>query len=146
MSGVFNSWDLKEVYLVVGGERIGGFGDDDAIQIEPNADAVTMTTGADGETVGSRTNDRSHVVTLSLMQTSQGYRDLYAQFVEQQGEQRISRRAFRLYDANTGFVCRSDHAIFLNNAIPTFSKEAGSIEIRIGLPSPDFEVPLSIPS
>lgn len=64
------NYDPKQVILAVGGNVIIGYADGTYISAERNEDAFALVVGADGETARARSQDRSGVVTLTLMQTS----------------------------------------------------------------------------
>jgi hypothetical protein len=61
------SYNLNAVSCVVGGALISGAAEDGLVEIEFDDDAWTLTKGADGTAVRSKTNDRSATVTIRLM-------------------------------------------------------------------------------
>jgi len=144
MADIQRSWDLKRVFLVIGAFEITGFGPDDAMTLAPNGERATHQTGADGETTASKSNDRSHILTVNVMQTGAGFRDLAALAKAQDEAEGIPVLAFMIRDLNTGTTVRSRYATFLTYPELAFGKEAGSVEFQIMLPSPEIEIGSSI--
>lgn len=60
------SFLLDEVALIVDGQRITGFGEGDAIQIERDSDDWVDEVGADGEVIRGRTYDRRGKITIMV--------------------------------------------------------------------------------
>ena len=54
----------------LGGVPLQGFGENDALTIEPNADDADLTVGADGETAVNVINDDNYLLTIHLLETS----------------------------------------------------------------------------
>ncbi len=64
-------YNADQVQVVICGVPVTkGWGDGTFLRIEQNEDSFTRVTGTDGETTRSRTNNRSHTITLTLMQSS----------------------------------------------------------------------------
>jgi hypothetical protein len=65
------SYDPKKVVVTFGGVPISGYTDGDFIEVAPNdADGFKKQVGADGEVGRSQSNDNTHSVTITLMQSS----------------------------------------------------------------------------
>ncbi len=64
------TYDPKKVIITFGGVPIGGFADGTFIQVDPNGDSFAKKVGADGEVVRSLSNDNTHTVQITLLQTS----------------------------------------------------------------------------
>lgn len=64
------TYDSKQVIVIVGGNYMQGLADGTFLNIVPNADDFTKVVGADGNVARSKSNDASFRVTLTLMQTS----------------------------------------------------------------------------
>jgi hypothetical protein len=63
--------DPNNVAIIVGGIPIQGFGTGDFLKISQKEDTFTSTTGADGETIRSKSNPKPIVeITLTLMESS----------------------------------------------------------------------------
>lgn len=63
-------YDPKQFALIVGGETITGFSDDDFVEVEREEDAWTKKVGVDGEVTRAKSNNRSGHITLRIMQSS----------------------------------------------------------------------------
>jgi hypothetical protein len=66
----FATYDFKQVNLIVGGVPISGFADGSSITIEFDEQQFTKTTGSDGLTTRSKTNNYAGNVTCTLQQTA----------------------------------------------------------------------------
>jgi hypothetical protein len=64
------TYDPKKVIITLGGVPIGGYADGTFVQIDPNSETWTRKVGADGEVVRSLSNDNTHTIQITLMQTS----------------------------------------------------------------------------
>jgi hypothetical protein len=64
------TYDPKKVILTLGGVPINGYADGTFVQIDPNGDSFTKKVGADGEVVREKSNDNTHTVQITLLQTS----------------------------------------------------------------------------
>lgn len=64
------TYDPKKVILTLGGVPITGFADGTFVQIDPNGEAFTKKVGADGEVVRELSNDNTHTIQITLLQTS----------------------------------------------------------------------------
>jgi len=70
------SYDFKQVSLIYGGRQITGFAEGTAIDVERDTDAFSLTVGADGEAMRSKSNNKSGTVTFRLLQASESNRIL----------------------------------------------------------------------
>ncbi len=68
--GAVKTYDPKQFKIIFGGVAISGFADGPFISVAPAGDRFTKVSGADGEKARSKSNDYSHEVTLTLLQTS----------------------------------------------------------------------------
>jgi hypothetical protein len=60
----------KDYDCIVGVAVISGYGEDTMIGVEQTEDTFTVTAGADGEITRVKSHNRTHRVTLTLMQNS----------------------------------------------------------------------------
>jgi hypothetical protein len=63
------TYDPKKVIITLGGVPIGGYADG-FVQIDPNSETWTKKVGADGEVARALSNDNTHTIQITLMQTS----------------------------------------------------------------------------
>ncbi len=68
--GLVKTYDPKKVLVTFGGMPLGGYADGTFVSIKAKSDLFSKKVGADGEIVRSRSNDNTHEVTLTLMQSS----------------------------------------------------------------------------
>jgi hypothetical protein len=64
------SYDPKKVIIALGGVPIGGYADGAFVQIDPSGETWQRKVGADGEVARSLSNDNTHTIQITLMQTS----------------------------------------------------------------------------
>jgi hypothetical protein len=64
------SYDAKKVIITLGGVPIGGYADGTFVQIDPNSETWIRKVGADGEVVRALSNDNTHTIQITLLQTS----------------------------------------------------------------------------
>lgn len=70
------TFDLNSVSFAVGGVIIDGFQAGDACTAQSNSDAFSMESGADGEVLFTKSNDRTGTIELTLMYSSEANRTL----------------------------------------------------------------------
>lgn len=63
-------YDAKDIIITFGSLIIEGYGDDEFLRIEAEADDTEDMAGTDGEVAVAPTNDRRGTATLTLLQTS----------------------------------------------------------------------------
>ena len=131
-------YNFERVRVFVGGLRVGGYDDDGGIEIEFNSDINEPTVGADGEVTFSHINDDMAVATITLKETSRSYQQLSALATAQLSSQRsgggLAAVTFGMFDLETGDEITEGSAVFLNTPNISKNKQAGSREIRLGLP------------
>jgi hypothetical protein len=65
-----STYDPKKVIITLGAVPIGGYADGTFVQIDPNSETWTKKVGADGEVVRALSNDNTHTIQITLLQTS----------------------------------------------------------------------------
>lgn len=65
-----DTYDPKEVIVVVGGFTISGFAEDTFVEIERNEDAFALQVGADGKGVRTKSANKSGTFKIRLQPTS----------------------------------------------------------------------------
>lgn len=128
------TYDLDQVFLTVGGIRITGYGEDDAVTFETASDIIEHAITADGQVVVSRNNDFRVIATITVMETSKSARDLHNMIVAQNAQPAILPLPFLCIDGNSGDQIADQYSAFLNFAPPSKAKAAGTREFRILLP------------
>jgi hypothetical protein len=64
------TYDPKKVIITLGGVPIVGYADGSFVNVEGNAETWTKKVGADGEVNRALSNDNTHTITITLLQTS----------------------------------------------------------------------------
>ena len=66
----FNVYDPASVTITLGGHSVTGFADGSFVSVSQTENSFEVQVGSDGETVRSRSNNRSGTVTITLVHTS----------------------------------------------------------------------------
>jgi hypothetical protein len=69
-NGFVKTYDPKKVIVTFGGVPLTGFADGTFVSVTAPTDRFSKKVGADGEVARTRSNDDTHEVTLTLIQTS----------------------------------------------------------------------------
>lgn len=129
-------FSLPQNFLVVGGFRIRGFSEDEAISYETEADAIEHLVSADGEVTVSTTNDERLVATITVMETSESCKildELRRSQRDQMKQGVLEEVEFSHSDRIVGDIVRGG-GIFLQYPKPSKSRTAGTREFMILLP------------
>lgn len=129
------TYDLKAVDLVIGGVVIDGFGPDDAIEFEWASEIGESTVGADGSPVFSRYNDQRLMCRITLLETTQGYRNLAALMAAQAAQEAIQPLSFLMRDRINGDEVHDRFATFMERPTPSKGRTAGTRTFRLVLPN-----------
>jgi hypothetical protein len=70
MNPLVMTYDPKKVIITFGGVPLSGYADGTFVQIDPNSETWTRKVGADGEVARSLSNDDTHTIQITLLQTS----------------------------------------------------------------------------
>lgn len=135
---VVKNYDLKyHNHVIIGGVRIGGYGDDAALEYEYGGDQFEDIVGADGEVTVSALNDNRMYVTITLMETSASVKDLEMLRKIQRSAARVGAippMPYNHVDHIRGDTITSAYAVFMDLPAPTKARTAGTREFRILLP------------
>ena len=135
MGTPIKTYKLSNVYLLLGGYRIGGFGESGGVEFEYGADLGEATVGADGQTTFSYSNDNTMTATITVMETSKSYKDLAALMQAQVAQEVISRLEFLMNDEVNGDKISDKYATFVTRPTPNKAKKAGERVFKILLPN-----------
>ncbi|RAL23054.1 hypothetical protein DL240_09210 [Lujinxingia litoralis] len=138
---ILKTHDFKQTVLSIGGQLIGGFGEEGGIEFEWGSDIGEDVVGADGEVTFSRTNDRRLYADITVMQTSAGYARLMALMRAQQAQSNIEELPFELSNPGTGERVACAYTVFKTRSDPTQQKQAQERTIRVLLPYAEVSGP-----
>lgn len=137
--------DVRSATITVGGLRMDGFGQNDAMTVEFADDVLTDIVGADGQAAVSRINDGRMRIGLTFLQTS-GAIPLMQSFLEAQHGLRagiaptvIAPIPFFYLHPPTGCRIASAYTLFMNRIAPGIGKGIQEVQYRLLLPDPDYE-------
>ena len=140
---ITRAYDLNLVVCTVGGVAISGYGATDAIALAPDSDRVEVTKTADGDSVYSRVGDRSHTVTVTVMQSSRAYQLLSGLYEAQHGDaigigpSVLLPNPFFLFDPSNGDTITAGTAVFLSQPTPAAKgRTEGEVVFRMHLAKP----------
>ena len=129
-------YSLDDVLLTIGGTRISGFGEGGVVEFEDLAPEFESSAGADGEVVYNKNLDYRTKVTVTLKETSVGYKVLSEKAVAQhKSVGPFADVPFLMRDANNGDEQRSRQAIFTKIPAPSKGKTAGDRVFELELPN-----------
>ena len=123
-------FDPEKISLIVAGAKVTGYADGSKVSAEHNKDAVTPTTGIQGDTVYALNADRSGTIKFTLFGSSASLVHL----------RRLAQVAVTLRNANDdgGFIISHQDCRILK--VPKFEggDDSGSIEVSIYVPTMVF--------
>lgn len=126
-------FDPEKISLIVAGAKVTGYADGSKVSAEHNKDAVTPTTGIQGDTVYALNADRSGTIKFTLFGSS-------ASLIRRAVWRRIVRRCCHAVNANDdgGFIISHQDCRILK--VPKFEggDDSGSIEVSIYVPTMVF--------
>lgn len=117
------TYDPKQVKILLDGALISGYADGTFVNIEFNNDAYSLLVGADGESVRSKSNDRSAKITFTLLPTSRANAILDA-FQKTDRLTNLGRFAISIVDMLTGTNFLAPAAWVVKDPGQDFQKEA----------------------
>lgn len=138
-------YNFKANRLLIGGFEIGGFDDEGGIEYELGDDIHRHVSTSDGETVVSRVNDPRITATVTLKETSAGYKKLFGLLRAQVAvEDALLPLPYLHLDPINGDIVTSSHIVFLNHPAPSKARDAGSREFQILLPYAAYTMALGV--
>uniref|UniRef100_A0A6M3M9I2 Uncharacterized protein n=1 Tax=viral metagenome TaxID=1070528 RepID=A0A6M3M9I2_9ZZZZ len=136
--------NLDAVIASLGGILLSGYGDSDALTIEPNSDSADVSVGADGETVVNVINDDNYLLTIHLMETSAAVVQLDVLYKAQRTAMRIGPllpQPFRMSDPISGESVSTDRTVFLRPPDRSKGSKSGMREYKLLLSAPTIIPP-----
>jgi hypothetical protein len=135
MSVPAKTYDLDKVLIIVNGQRLTGFGADAVATVEPQSNIAERAVSADGQVVVSRNNDKSVLVTLTFMETSDSVRRLWALAKAQALQAPILPMDFLLRDTITGDEISDQYCVFMTYPALSKARNVGEREFQLLLPN-----------
>lgn len=120
--------------LVLGGEKIGGFGEDGGVEYELASDTYEDVNGADSITTISQLNDPRMYANITVMETSSSYRVLFGLWKTQKEQLIKQPMPFLHKDIINGDSTKAVTAVFMAPPVPSKARTAGERVFRILLP------------
>jgi len=121
------TYDPAQVIINVDGRDISGYADGTFLTIARNADAFARTTGADGETTRSKSNDRSGRFTFVLQQSSPS-NDILSEIATQDEISNGGVVAIRVTDKGGTTVAQGEQCWVVKKPDSGFAKETENRE------------------
>lgn len=142
MSIGYGEHDASRFAISMCGIILSGFGKDSAITIEPNADHREGVVGVDGHAVSSQLNDKSAVVTCTLMETAPAHRALLALYnLDQATRGGAGTGVFEMRDLTNGDVDSSQVANIMRRPDRKVAGSASEYEWKFWLARWETSVP-----
>jgi len=118
------TFDASEVVMSWGATKIDGLADGTFVEVVQENDSFTDVSGADGEVMRSKTNDRRFEITFTLMQSSDANGPLSeAHNVDIRTPNGDGIQPLRIYDKASGTVIFAEKAWLKRHADTGFAKE-----------------------
>lgn len=127
--------DLEQVYVTLGGQRLGGWGEGGGIAFEFVSDIVEDSVSADGQVTVSRLNDFRILATVTCRANTNTARVLGEMWRTQQAQPTITPLPFLMLDANSGDEISDQYAVFKTVPAPSKERALGDLEWVILLPN-----------
>jgi hypothetical protein len=130
MNTKLSTYSADEVDVIFAGVRLEGFADGEFVTVERRSDTFALKVGADGESAGSNTNDRSGSIKVKLLQTSLGNSHLSQMHtLDQNGPNGAGIGTLAIVDRSSGItLARADHAWVLKPGAASRGKEITEVE------------------
>ncbi len=130
------TYDANAVICTTDDLRIQGFAPDSMIEYERLSEAE-VTVGADGFAAVSKASSRALVATLTLLETSPGYRILADFWTEQENTVGpFTVRPFYMEDIINGDIVSDPQAVIIQGPVMSKGARVGTREFKIFLPDP----------
>ena len=128
-------FDPEKISLIVAGAKVTGYADGSKVSAEHNKDAVTPTTGIQGDTVYALNADRSGTIKFTLFGSSASLVRLRRLA---QDRALVAVTAAQRNDDDGGFIISHQDCRILK--VPKFEggDDSGSIEVSIYVPTMVF--------
>lgn len=124
------TYNPKEVTIALGNHIVSGYADDSFITIDPNGNGITKKVGCDGEVVRSIDPDKTSIVKLVVLQTSDTN-----SFLQQKHnlDQETGEGMFPILikDLKGGLVFSAEQAWAVKSASRQYGKESQNREWEI---------------
>ena len=139
MSSLAKLYDLSSVICTVAGVIVAGFAEEGGIDAQPMADRGEWTTGATGESVFSRSNNKDWTIEITCLETSKTYKQLaalmQAQDLAMDGFTLVPL-PFLMIDQVNGDRIGAAGIVFLTSPGMNKAKKVGERVFKLGVPSP----------
>jgi len=141
MADTTRAYTPQAVQVYLSPYRITGFAGDTIISVSPVTADDEHEVSVDGTAVVLNVStDNRHIVTMTMMPESKGYKYLADIRAEQRAELAeggaLTARAFRLYDPSNGDAVESDYAIIISRAEISMGSSRDPVDFRLLLPDP----------
>nr|MDO8118665.1 DUF3277 family protein [Candidatus Sigynarchaeota archaeon] len=123
MGKPLSTYDPAQVFVTYGGFTIQGFADGSMITVERNEQAYNLYIGSDGEGARSKSNNKSAVITIRLMQTSDS-NDVITAFAKADEITNSGSVPFMVKDGNGRTLLIAENAWVQKLPSVEFGKEA----------------------
>jgi hypothetical protein len=134
------TYSFEACKLSIGGLLISGYGEGGTITFNWDEDVWTVSTGADGETTYSYNANKALTMTVTVKNTSKGYRDLSALQATQEASAKLGIplvvMPVAFVDPFLGDTIGGNLGVILNRPNIEKGKAAGDVEFRVHISNP----------
>lgn len=121
------TYDLKSVNIAVAGIPINGFQDGDAVGVSRSNDGYAMASGADGEVLFSKMNDRTGTITFTLLYGSSANKT-FSDLAALDAQNNTGLASISIRDTRGGSKIFARQCRVQKIPDVTFAKEGGTLE------------------
>jgi hypothetical protein len=130
MAKPLSTYDPAQVFVTYGGFTLQGFADGSMITVERNENAFNLYIGSDGEGARSKSNNKSAVITIRLMQTSDS-NDVITAFAKSDEVTNSGSLPFMVKDGNGRTLLIAENCWVQKLPSVEFGKEAMEREWKL---------------
>lgn len=130
MGKPLSTYNPAEVFVSYAGFTLQGFADGEMITVDRNDDAFKLYIGSDGEGARSKSNNKSAVITVRLMQTSDS-NDIITALAKADEVANAGSGPFMIKDGNGRTLLIAENCWVQKLPTVTFGKEVGEREWKL---------------
>ncbi len=130
MGKPLSTYDPSQVFITFGGFALQGIAKGSFVTVDRNEQAFTTYIGSDGEGARSKSCNKSAVITIKLMQTSDS-NDILNGFAKADELANAGSMPFMVKDGNGRTLCIAENCWVQKSPTIDFGNEAGEREWKL---------------
>lgn len=130
MGKPLSTYDPSQVFVTYGGFTLQGFAEGSMVSVERNENAYNLYIGSDGEGARSKSNNKSAVITIRLMQTSDS-NDILTSIAKMDETANAGSLPFMIKDGNGRTLLIAENCWIQKIPVIDFGKEVVEREWKL---------------